>query len=236
MTMKSERHKGIIHFHSSYSFDSISSAKSLLDFAERHRLSFMILTDHDTVEGSRHLRQLAKERNSTIEIPLAAEYSTDSGDLIAAFIKEEIALRNADELVKEIKNQGGISLLPHPFVGHKNIDHLASIVDMIEVFNGRQSSQDDLLSEKLSQKYNKPVFFSSDAHLVRSLGDVVLSLDKRSSLKDDLLTNKITPISTRKTNRAGIHSSHLIGVLKKRQFGKLLKAPAILIRDIFGKS
>ena len=40
-------YRGIIHFHSSYSPDSLTTIGQILSAAQRESLDFLILTDHD---------------------------------------------------------------------------------------------------------------------------------------------------------------------------------------------
>ncbi|GAG07051.1 unnamed protein product, partial [marine sediment metagenome] len=87
-------YRGIVHIHSRYSFDSMISMNTILNISSRENLDFVILTDHDTIKGSVALKRLAMNRRAKVEIPVAAEYRTEYGDVIAAFIKKEIVSRN----------------------------------------------------------------------------------------------------------------------------------------------
>jgi len=84
--MSYEKHylRGVIHCHSHYSFDSTTSISTYLRIAKRHQLDFIILTDHDTIAGASALKAAAAESMPDLEVPLAAEYLTDEGDVIAA--------------------------------------------------------------------------------------------------------------------------------------------------------
>ena len=45
--------RGIIHCHSRYSYDSLTGISAYLKVAREQSLDFIILTDHDTIAGSR---------------------------------------------------------------------------------------------------------------------------------------------------------------------------------------
>ena len=49
-------YRGLIHFHSCYSYDSILSIKNIVSFAIENDLNFLILTDHDNINGSKVLK------------------------------------------------------------------------------------------------------------------------------------------------------------------------------------
>lgn len=221
--MTKPTHRGVIHFHTHFSYDSLSSARRILQFARDNNLSFLICTDHGTIKGSLELRKLAAKLGLDIEIPIAAEYYTTSGDVIVAFIESEIRVRHFDELVDEVERQGGITLLPHPFRGHTNIEHLAERVTMIEVFNSRQEVKYDDLSADLAQRHGKPIFYGPDAHLVEDLGDVMVSLPGVADLKTDLVTQPVTALTLRKVDPAHLRKAKIIAVLKGRRFGLLFR-------------
>jgi len=87
-------YKGIIHCHSNHSYDSIVSIKEIYDFAKNNELDFVILTDHNTIDGSLELRDYVKNKNDTkLKVPVAAEYKTELGDVIVVFNKSELIIK-----------------------------------------------------------------------------------------------------------------------------------------------
>ena len=74
--------RGVFHFHSRYSFDSLSTIPAIANSLEQLRLDFAILTDHDDIQGSQALQRELKKRKLQIYVPTAAEYSTELGDII----------------------------------------------------------------------------------------------------------------------------------------------------------
>jgi predicted metal-dependent phosphoesterase TrpH len=94
----------------------------------------------------------------------AGEYKTEKGDLIGLFLAEEIRSRNSNEVVHEIRAQGGLVVLPHPYKGHRLDDALLEQVDLVETFNGRCSSEQNESSRALARRLNKPEIAGSDAH------------------------------------------------------------------------
>ena len=162
-------YRGLIHFHSCYSYDSISSIKSIVEFALKNGINFLILTDHDTIDGSRELKAYVDRNDIDLEVIIAAEYKTEFGDVIAAGIQTEIISMEFENFINEVRAQGGIILFPHPYVGHKSIEKIAAASDMIEVFNSRVPDELNQKSLELAIKYNKPIYYSPDAHAVCEL-------------------------------------------------------------------
>ena len=229
--------KGSIHFHSNESYDSMNSIDKIIDKAMLNNLDFIILTDHDTIEGSMKLRKRVKERGLDLIVPIAAEYKTEFGDIIAAFISKEIHETDFESFVKEVLNQEGLLMLPHPFEAHSEdkIEFIGSKMHLIETFNGRCNSSQDLRSKHLSKKLKKPEFFGSDAHLQKELFNVIVSLktDKKNekSLKKSLLDKKMQAIKSQKTFKRYITISQIIKGLKRKNIKIVLKNIFVLAVD-----
>src|SRR5437870_6839971 len=93
--------RGIIHCHSRFSHDSLVSIPSYIDTAARKRLDFIILTDHNTTAGSLALKSAAANFLPHLHVPTAAEYLTDEGDVIAAFLDGELSPGNFGSFARE---------------------------------------------------------------------------------------------------------------------------------------
>ena len=220
--------KGIVHFHSEYSYDSLSAIDKILDRSLSLNLEFLILTDHDTVKGSIHLRERIKERNLPLIAPIAAEYSTEDGDIISAFISEEIKFSNTEELIKETRAQGGIIMLPHPFEGHssKILNNVDKFCDLIETFNPRCSNEQNEFAEKLALKFGLPSYQGSDAHLVAEMKNVILTnteIENEEQLKNALLESNLNCVAKNYTDKRYIYLSQMIKGFKKRNFRNIIK-------------
>ena len=178
--------RGVIHCHSSFSEDSMTPVSRHLKFAREHALDFLILTDHDTTAGALALRDAARSSMPQLEVPIAAEYKTDEGDVIAVFLERDISARAFPAFVAEARAQGAMLLLPHPFVSHKHPERLAPACDLIETFNSRAKREKNELAEELARRHDKPVFAASDAHLGRALGYAILEVSNRGDLRTSL--------------------------------------------------
>lgn len=210
------RYRGIIHVHSCFSYDSVLKPEMIVQTAEKKKLNFIIITDHETTDGAAAVKNIIKKRNLKIEVPLAAEYKTSNGDMIAAFIKKEIVNMEFDHFCREVKEQDGIILFPHPFKGHKNIDYIAEKCDMIETFNSRVSKECNDKAVELAIQYKKPKYAGSDSHSIGEVTNTLLSMDYDGSLKETLLHAKIGNINKRNSNQYDIIISQYIKAIKKR--------------------
>ncbi|MCK4718586.1 MAG: PHP domain-containing protein, partial [Thermoplasmata archaeon] len=102
---------------------------------------------------------------------------SDMGDIIGLRISEPIKSRAWEEVIDEIRAQGGIAILPHPFRSHKSVRALAEHCDVVEVFNGRCSIKENAKAKRLAEKLGKPTLGGSDAHVYTEIGKVVNSFD-----------------------------------------------------------
>jgi predicted metal-dependent phosphoesterase TrpH len=207
--------RGIIHCHSKYSYDSITSIRSYLRFARKQHLDFVILTDHHTTKGSRALRDAAAVHMPHLDVPLAAEYFTDCGDVVAVFLKCEIQAIALKEFVDEARKQGAVLLLPHPYVSHKEIELVAEECDLIEAFNSRASDQQNAKAAELAANINKRTYAGGDAHLSNSLGRVIVEVENRGDLRTSLLNGKLDWVAE-KTPKWEIAASQMIKAWTKR--------------------
>ncbi len=120
------------HIHTTYSYDCLMSPRMILKIARRKGIETLAITDHDTIAGALATRRIAKEFG--IDIVVGAEIKTNLGDIIGLNIVDEIRVRNWRRVIQEIRMQGGLVILPHPYKSHKNVEVLAEHVDMIEIW------------------------------------------------------------------------------------------------------
>jgi len=182
------------------------------------RVDVLVVTDHDTIRGSQEAARIA-EGNPRFVIQ-AGEYKTEKGDIIGLFLKEEIATRKSDEVMKEIHGQGGLVVLPHPYKGQRLDDELLEHVDLIETHNARCSAVQNYSAHDLACKLKKPQIAGSDAHCA---GEIAASLNKfqidsavnESNLAHVLLTASQRAI-TSPTSRIYQPCSQMIKAFKTR--------------------
>lgn len=161
----------LFHVHTRHSFDSLLSPKRIVVQARKLDVGALIVTDHNTIDGSLAARKLVG--GDVPIIPVAAEYQSEKGDIIGLFLTEEIRSRQSSEIIQVICAQGGLVLLPHPFKGHRLDDALLSGVDLIEAYNARCSMEDNERASALAKKWQLPTIAGADAHCFGELGTAI---------------------------------------------------------------
>ena len=175
----------LAHVHTHFSFDSRLTAKRILARARQHSIDILIVTDHNTVNGSLELARLA--RGNPRFVIVAGEFQTEKGDIIGLFLRNEITSRSAQEVTRQIKAQGGLVLLPHPYKAHRLDDALLAEVDLIETFNARCSAKQNAEAERLAIRLNKAALAGCDAHCGPELNAVVNEFEAaKAETEDDL--------------------------------------------------
>ena len=221
-------YRGLIHFHSNYSYDSILSIKNIVKFAQKENLNFLALTDHDTIKGSIELKKYIDHKKIDIEVIMAAEYCTEYGDVIALGIKEEITEMKFDLFVQQVKQQNGLLFFPHPYYGHTHIEDVAQKVDFIEVFNSRVDKARNGKAIILSNKYKKHQYYATDAHNYKSLKNSIIEVEKAGTLIESFRNNTIYQLSAIKTRRYEVLLSQFVKSFKRRNLNLFIS----LVKDV----
>lgn len=179
-----------LHIHSRYSFDSMLKPSRIIDVAKRRGLDGIAITDHETIRGGFEAKKINQDPNFVVIV--GCEVNTEVGDVIGLFLKEEIQSKNSIEVMKEIKEQEGITILPHPYRGHKLSKRLVESADIIEGFNSRSNKVENEKAMALATKCNKPFVAGSDAHFASEIGlsQTYIEGDMSSDLKSSILFNR----------------------------------------------
>ncbi len=166
-----------LHMHTDHSYDCATPVEVLLAEARARGLGAIAVTDHNEISGALDARAKA----DGIEVIVAEEVKTaEEGEVIGLFIEEKIPRgMTLAETIAEIKRQGGLVYVPHPFDRMHSVpdyEHLLAVlddVDAIEVFNPRVAiSEFNDEAVRFAAKYRIPAGAGSDAHVPQGLGSV----------------------------------------------------------------
>jgi predicted metal-dependent phosphoesterase TrpH len=176
-----------LHMHTDHSYDCATPVEVLLASAREQGLGAIAVTDHNEISGALEAHAQADSFGpgggwgSNLKVIVGEEVKTaGEGEVIGLFIKEKIpqglSLR---ETVAEIRRQGGLVYVPHPFDRMHSVpdyEHLLKIldeVDAIEVFNPRVAIPAfNEEAVRFAAKYRIPAGAGSDSHVAQGLGSV----------------------------------------------------------------
>jgi len=172
------------HIHSKYSYDSLLSPRLIIRMAKKRGLSAIAVTDHNTITGALETEREASSSQNPLVVP-GVEMGTNIGDIIGLFVREKIVSQDFTGVVDDIKERGGLVILPHPFRHHKGITkQMLDSIDVIEVLNGRSSNIQNSRSREIAVFLRKPMIGGSDAHFAFEIGRVRTIMSDASDLDD----------------------------------------------------
>ncbi len=172
-----------LHMHTDHSSDCATPVETLLATARERGLGAIAITDHNEVSGAFAARELADEFG--VKVIVAEEVKTaEQGEVIGLFLERKIERgMTMRETIAEIRRQGGLVYVPHPFDRLHSVpdyEHLLDMVeeiDILEVFNPRvalTAFNDE--AERFAAKYRIVPGAGSDSHVAQGLGSVMIRL------------------------------------------------------------
>ena len=110
-------YSGVIHIHTSFSFDGHEDIKKVIEAAKEHKLDFLMLTDHDHLEA-RDKGWEGWQGNTLIIV--GQEVSPRFNHYLAFDITHPVAFsddpegKRPQEYINEVNRQGGFGIIAHP--------------------------------------------------------------------------------------------------------------------------
>jgi predicted metal-dependent phosphoesterase TrpH/glycosyltransferase involved in cell wall biosynthesis len=168
-----------LHMHTDHSYDCATPVEVLLAEARGRGLGAIAVTDHNEISGALEARR--KAEGTGLKVIVGEEVKTaDQGEVIGLFIEEKIPRGlTLQATIAEIKRQGGIVYVPHPFdrmhsvPDYKNLLEVLDEIDAVEVFNPRVAiAEFNEEAARFAAKYRIPAGAGSDAHVPQGLASV----------------------------------------------------------------
>ncbi len=163
-----------LHMHTQFSPDSLVSPERLVARCQKVGLSCIAVTDHNTTEGARVVKDIAP-----FFVIVGEEVRTSEGEVTGLFLTETIPEGlSIGETARRIKDQGGLVSIPHPFdrfrgevISRRGLDEVVQYADIVEVFNARNNlSADDRKALDFAHEHGLLTSGVSDAHTTMELG------------------------------------------------------------------
>lgn len=195
-----------LHTHSTASHDGGITADQYAKALSTGVLDVIAVTDHNQLDFAVGLRRQLGDR-----IIVGEEIMTTGGEIIGLYLTERISSGLSPlETIKQIKEQGGLVYVPHPFESVRKglhpgtLEELVDYLDIIEVCNGRAFLQNRSAQTVIWAKLNHIIgAASSDAHGIRGLGKTYTRVKKLPAAHDLV---EIIAAGTPVTERPGVRS------------------------------
>jgi predicted metal-dependent phosphoesterase TrpH len=160
-----------LHVHSNCS-DGRDEVRAILRAAVQRGLAGLSITDHDTLQGSLKARKIiAEEKLDLILIP-GAEVTTSEGHLLCLGI-EKLPPRgkSPEETADLAREQGGISIVPHPYHPFRHAIGRIPDCDAVEVYNSKHLfGIANARARRGAKKLHLPMVAGSDSHFAATVG------------------------------------------------------------------
>ena len=195
-----------MHMHTDHSHDCATPVEVLLATAREQGLGAIVVTDHNERSGALQAGEQAEEAG--VKVVVGEEVKTASqGEVIGLFLRERIPRGlGMAETIAEIKRQGGLVYVPHPFDRMHAVpdyEHLLPVldeVDAIEVFNPRVAiGAFNEEAARFAAKYRIAAGAGSDAHVAQGLGSVRVRMRDFEGPQEFLQSLRDAEIVTRPT-------------------------------------
>lgn len=203
------------HCHTTWSKDSLTQIPSLLAICKKRNIDRLVITDHNTIRGALIAKGIDPER-----VIVGEEIMTQQGELLAAFVKEEVPPGlPADVVIQILSEQNAFISVSHPFdkirSGHWKRADLLDVhphLDAIEVFNSRCfPPYYNEEARKFADQFGISSTVGSDAHTLWEVGRATMQLPNfsgadglRKSIQMATNNCKITPPWIRISSRYAV--------------------------------
>ena len=201
------------HVHSIASPDSLSKGEALYRQAKRLGLGKLVITDHNSTKTVFELQKMYPDY-----VIAGEEILTTKGEILAIFVKEELPKGIAPlEAFKRLKDQNAFISLSHPYAYMRHgwteaeMEEFLPYLDAIETANARNLPEMNLSAAKFASEHGLCGTAGSDAHGLRELGAMGLSLpdfnsadELREAVRSAEVFGKESPLTVRLYSRKAV--------------------------------
>jgi predicted metal-dependent phosphoesterase TrpH len=158
-----------------------------------------MICDHNSVNGAKALQKLLRSDEDFIFIP-GIEVLTDRGEILGAWVEEDLSSYEFPAIVEEIRERGGVVVIPHPFdIFRRNSFRVKTedtrYIDAVECFNSRVFTPRANKKATLFTDDNSLLKTAgSDAHFSPEVGKAWISFNGSTSeeFRQSLIKGKIS--------------------------------------------
>lgn len=180
-------------------------------------INCIAVADHGTIEGA-----LKMQSRAPFKVIVAEEILTHHGEIMGMFLKKTIPSgQSVEKTIAEIKAQGGLVCIPHPFdnlrpsaFSGKILAEIREEVDVIEVFNSRAVLlRHSTRAKNFALKHGIPGGAGSDAHTLYEIGNAYVEMPEFNGKEEFLKSLTRGKVVGRRSNPL-VHFNSLAQSLK----------------------
>ena len=184
--------------------DSNTTLEEIIARCQQDGIGCVAISDHGTIEGALKLQAM----NPPFKVIVAEEVLTPQGEIMGMFLKETVPSHQpVDAVLAQIKAQGGLVCIPHPFdkfrpsgLAAKEMERIAEQIDIIEAFNSKVVVTSSLgKARAFADEHGLAQGAGSDAHLPQHIGSAYVEIPDFSNSTEFLTALKSGRIVGRRT-------------------------------------
>lgn len=188
------------HTHSVYSHDSLMTPMQIVKAALQCGLGKVAITDHNSIRGGMEASEIDPDR-----VIVGEEIMTSSGELLGLYMTEEIPHQLSPQTtIERLRKQGAFISISHPFDNRRSLwkpqelIDLVPHVDAVEIFNARcLNNRCNEVAARFATEHGLFGTVGSDAHSVRELGGVHMTLPDFSDAKELRIALEVATVNGR---------------------------------------
>ena len=182
--------KADFHIHTEYSLDCTTPLEKIIERCLALKINCIAIADHGTAEGALKMQSLAP-----FTVIVAEEILTHHGEIMGMFLKETIPSGlSVKDTISQIRAQGGLVNIPHPFdsfrgsaLNEKIVEEIVGQIDIMEVFNSRSPLLRSSAKARIfAEKHGIAKIAGSDAHALPEIGNAYVEMPEFND-KDEFL-------------------------------------------------
>jgi predicted metal-dependent phosphoesterase TrpH len=170
------------HVHTNRSVDAVHSPRQMVKQAKRAGLHAIAITDHERLFSWNEARRLTKEFGVLVIPGVEGGNIAIQKHWIALGVTRQLKGENIAKVLRFIRNEGGVSVAPHPHtrLGYPSYAELG--FDAVEALNGAEPAA----NARVRNTHAIPEVAGSDAHSVPMLGSCWTHIDTGADIDDVL--------------------------------------------------
>lgn len=179
-----------LHVHSAISACSVLTLEEILYHARGKGLDGVCITDHDTMDARFEISDGFQDDGLLVIVGM--EYETTEGDFLLfgdyEYLQPGLGAR---ELLGLVAETGGAAVAAHPCrVGRAVAPDIIEdgLPTCVEVYNGRNSREENLAAARMLKLSNLPAVGGSDAHTLEEFGRVTTTLHTPVTSRAEFVT------------------------------------------------
>ncbi len=148
MSRKPERRiKGVIHFHSNYSYDGRDNIRDIVAFLKSRGCSFVFLTEHDDDFNEEKMERFVEECEATssrgfLVVPGIEFRCRNKVHILGLGLRKFVRREDPEGVATWIRDNGGKAVIAHPIKYQQNIGpKLINLVNGVEIWNSHKDSR-----------------------------------------------------------------------------------------------